>query len=108
MSKIEELYRQIYGDPDFHRLQRKRSRFNWCLTFIVMLNYFAFILIIAFNPSFFARPLAAGGTVTAGIAAGLGVIIISFLLTGLYVWRANKEFDPALKALLERHGGTGD
>ena len=38
-------------------------------------------------------PLHAGTNVTRGIPIGIGLIVISFLLTGVYVWRANGEFD---------------
>ncbi|STE89271.1 inner membrane protein YjcH [Escherichia coli] len=32
-------------------------------------------------------------SVTRGIPIGVGVIVISFVLTGIYIWRANGEFD---------------
>ena len=31
---------------------------------------------------------------------GIGIIVISFILTGIYVWRANSEFDRLNKAVL--------
>ncbi|MCO9667058.1 DUF485 domain-containing protein, partial [Salmonella enterica subsp. enterica serovar Montevideo] len=37
-------------------------------------------------------PLHAGTSVTRGIPIGVGVIVISFVLTGIYIWRANGEF----------------
>lgn len=35
-----------------------------------------------------------------GIPLGIGVIVISFVLTGIYVWRANGEFDRLTKSVL--------
>jgi uncharacterized membrane protein (DUF485 family) len=48
-----------------------------------------------------ARHAAARRTsVTRGIPLGIGVIVISFVLTGIYVWRANGEFDRLTKSVL--------
>ncbi|MWT62754.1 DUF485 domain-containing protein, partial [Escherichia coli] len=41
-----------------------------------------------------------GTSVTRGIPIGIGVIIISFVLTGVYVWRANGEFDRLNREVL--------
>ena len=87
---MQHFYRRIYADPDFHELERKRGRFSWLLASIVMLTYFSFILVIAFAPELFATPIIEGKTITWGIPVGLFVILLSFLLTGVYVYRANK------------------
>jgi len=55
--------------------------------------YYGFILIIAFNKEFLSQPLWSGSITTVGIPIGLGVIISAFILTGIYVFRANSEFD---------------
>ena len=59
------------------------------------------ILLIAFAPHWLGTPLHEGTSVTRGIPIGIGVIVISFLLTGVYVWRANGEFDRLNKAVLQ-------
>ncbi len=46
------------------------------------------------------HPLHEGTSVTRGIPIGIGVIIISFVLTGVYVWRANGEFDRLNREVL--------
>ena len=63
--------------------------------------YFGFILVVAFAPSLLATPIA-GGTTTLGIPIGIGVILAAFVLTGLYVRRANTEFDVATQRIIER------
>ena len=55
--------------------------------------YVAFILLIAFDPQWLGTPLYEGATITRGIPVGVGLIVISFVLTGIYVIRANGEFD---------------
>lgn len=99
---MQHFYRRIYADPDFHALERKRSRFSWLLASIVMLIYFSFILVIAFAPELFATPIIEGKIITWGIPVGLFVILLSFLLTGVYVYRANNEFDQITKDIVDR------
>ncbi|WP_087651111.1 DUF485 domain-containing protein, partial [Escherichia coli] len=38
-------------------------------------------------------PLNPYTSVTRGIPIGVGVIVISYVLTGIYIWRANGDFD---------------
>ncbi len=99
---MQHFYRRIYADSNFHELERKRSRFSWLLASIVMLIYFSFILVIAFAPELFATPIIEGKIITWGIPVGLFVILLSFLLTGVYVYRANKEFDQITKDIVDR------
>ena len=98
---MQHFYRRIYADPNFHALERKRSRFSWLLASIVMLIYFSFILVIAFAPELFAIPIIEGKIITWGIPVGLFVILLSFLLTGVYVYRANNEFDQITKDIID-------
>ena len=98
---MQHFYRRIYADPNFHELERKRSRFSWLLASIVMLIYFSFILVIAFAPELFATPIIEGKIITWGIPVGLFVILLSFLLTGVYVYRANNEFDQITKDIID-------
>ena len=46
----------------------------------------------AFDKSFLARPIG-DGVMSLGIPIGFGVIVVSIILTGVYVVRANGEFD---------------
>lgn len=89
----EDLYQRIEENPRFKELVQKRSRFAWLLSLITLALYVGFILLIAFAPQWLGTPLAAGLTITRGIPVGVGLIVISFVLTGIYVYRANGEFD---------------
>ena len=46
--------------------------------------------------------------ITVGIPVGIGVIVISFLLTGIYVKKANHEFDAILNRLKDDVGVPHD
>jgi len=100
---MQQYYQRIYDDPKFHELENKRGKFSWCLVLLMLANYYTFILIIAFSPEIFATPLSNNTVITWGIPVGVLVILISFLLTGIYVWRANKEFDQITQELIEHH-----
>jgi len=98
---VEELYRHIDADPAFHALQKRRSRFNWTLTLIMLGVYYSFIFMIAFKPALLAIPLHDDTVITWAIPVGLSVILISLALTGIYVLRSNRDFDPATKAIID-------
>ncbi|MDP3466267.1 MAG: DUF485 domain-containing protein [Sulfuricurvum sp.] len=101
----QELVDRIKSDPDFLKLVSERSRFAWILTIIMLVIYFGFVLIIAFDPSFLGTPLSEGSVTTIGIPIGVGVILSAFILTGIYVRRANGEFDELTRRIKAKAKG---
>jgi uncharacterized membrane protein (DUF485 family) len=91
-------YNQVLRSPRFQELVRERTRFAWTLSIVMLVIYFGFILLVAF-----AKPLLAtkvgGGVTSLGIILGLGVILSAFVLTGIYVQRANSRFDELTRHL---------
>ncbi|MFB2532778.1 DUF485 domain-containing protein [Paracoccus sp. p4-l81] len=83
---------RILADPNYQKLRATRLRFGWLLTIIMLVVYYGFITLIAFRKDLLAVPLGQGVT-TWGIPIGFGVIVITILLTAVYVRRANSEFD---------------
>lgn len=94
---------RIAEDPRYRALVARRSRFTWTLTGVMLAIFFGYILLIAFDKALLARPIG-GGTTTLGIPIGIGVILTGIILTGIYVRRANRDFDPAVRALREDAG----
>ena len=86
---------RIRANPKYAELKSKRSSFGWWLTLLMMIVYYGYISLIAFNKEFLAQKTGAGVT-SYGIPIGLGVIIFTVVITGIYIRRANTEFD-ALK-----------
>ena len=103
-----DIYDQIKADPEFAALVKKRRKFSLILTSIMLVVYFGFILTIAYAPSIFAATLYKGSVTTWGIPVGIGVIFIAFILTGIYVKKANKEFDTILNRLKDDVGVKHD
>ena len=87
-----DLTSRIANDPKYQELKAKRTRFGWWLVLAMMVVYYGFILLVAFNKPFLATRLGAGVT-TIGMPIGLGVILFTVAITALYVRRANSEFD---------------
>lgn len=99
------LIARIEKSARFKELVRKRQSFATLLSIIMLVLYVGFILLIAFAPAWLGTPLHEGTNVTRGIPIGVGLIVISFLLTGIYVWRANGEFDRLTHELLQEVKG---
>ena len=95
----QDMVDRLKNDPDFLKLVRVRSRFAWTLTVIMLVIYFGFVLTIAFDPSILGTPLSTGSVTTVGIPVGVAVIVSAFVLTGVYVRRANGEFDELTRRI---------
>lgn len=91
-------YDEVLADPRYQRLVQRRGRLTWALAIVMLVAYFGYIALIAFDKALLARPIG-GGVTSLGIPVGVGLILLAILLTGLYVRRANSEFDPLVKAL---------
>ncbi|MDR0807293.1 MAG: DUF485 domain-containing protein [Enterobacteriaceae bacterium] len=89
----DHIYQRIGHNKRFKYLVHKRDVLAWTLSFITLALYVGFILLIAFEPEWLGTPIAEGSSITRGIPIGMGLIFISFLLTGIYVYKANREFD---------------
>jgi uncharacterized membrane protein (DUF485 family) len=95
---------RVAEDPRYRALVARRARFTWTLTGIMLAAFFGYILLIAFNKPLLARPIG-GGATSLGIPIGLGVILLAIVLTGIYVRRANRDFDPMVRSLVEDSEG---
>ena len=93
-----ELAIRIANHPKYMELKAKRTSFGWWLTLAMMVVYYGFILLVAFNKSFLSQKLGAG-VMTLGIPIGFGIIVFTIVITAYYVNRANREFDALSDAI---------
>jgi len=91
----------IQRNPDYQELVRRRSSFGWALSLIMLTIYFGFILLVAYAPKFLGMRMGMGVT-TIGIPIGLFVIASAFVLTGIYVSKANSKYDALIRRIVER------
>ena len=88
----DDLVQKIKRDPNYHQLVKSRSRFGWALTALMMVVYYGYILLIAFDKEFLAKKTG-DGVMTWGMPIGLFVIVFTVAVTGLYVRHANSTYD---------------
>jgi uncharacterized membrane protein (DUF485 family) len=74
-----------------------RWRIAISLTIAMMLVYFGFILLVAFNKPLLGRLVTEG--LSLGMLLGVFVILVAWLLTWFYIRWANTHYDVSLAAL---------
>ncbi len=99
MSK--QHYDHIRNNEKFQDLVARRSKLSWTLAALILIVYYSFILVIAFSPDLFGVPISDGSTITWGIIIGISVILFTFVITGVYVHKANTNFDQILQDVVD-------
>lgn len=92
---------RIRANPKFLEMVSIRNNYSIVMTILMMIVYFGYILLIAFNKPFLATKLSAGAVTSVGIPMGLGVLVFTIVITAIYVRKANTEFDALKDAVIE-------
>lgn len=79
------------------KLTAERWRFAFKLSAAMLIIYFGFVLLIAFNKPFLAIILTPG--LSLGILLGALVIVAAWVLTLIYVRWANNVYDERISRL---------
>jgi uncharacterized membrane protein (DUF485 family) len=103
MSKLKK--EDILNDPDFKDLASQKNTISIILTIMELVLYFGFIGLIAYNKPFLAQKVSEGGSTTIGIPIAVGTILLSWVLTGIYIWWANAKYDELVKKVKDKIGG---
>jgi uncharacterized membrane protein (DUF485 family) len=88
----EDLVQRIKANPKYQKLVSMRSTFGWTLAAMMLVVFYGYILLIAFDKELLAQKIGSG-VMTWGIPIGLFVIVFTVVITGIYVQRANQVFD---------------
>ena len=83
---------RILQNPKFKEMVRKKSNLSWTLTAIMLFVYVGFMLLVGYNKEFLLSSIS-GGVTTWGIPLGLSIIVLSFVLCGVYSYIANNKLD---------------
>lgn len=94
---------RIAQDDRYRLLIAKRTRLTWALSLLMLALYLGFLLLVAFDKPFMARPIG-DGVLSIGIVLGFAVILSAIVLTGVYVRRSTVAYDPLVEALRKDHG----
>lgn len=96
-----QTYERIRSNPKFQAFVSKRNNFSIIMSILMIVAYYGYILLIAFNKPFLATKLSPGAVTSIGIPMGVGVIVFTIVLTWIYVRRANTEFDTEAEAIIK-------
>lgn len=96
----DPMVEKIQSHPKYLELRKKRNSFGWMLTLLMMVVYYGYVALIAFNKPFLSQRIGDGVT-SLGVPIGMGVIIFTVLITAIYVRRANSEYDDLTAAILK-------
>ena len=97
---VDPVIAKIQNHPKYLELRSQRNRFGVFLTVLMLVVYYGYIALIAFNKPFLAQPIGSGVT-TLGIPIGMGVIVFTIVITGIYVRRANSTYDDLTRDILK-------
>ena len=99
-ASVDPRVERIASNPKYQRLRSTRNKLGWFLTILMLLGYYGYIGLIAFDKAFLAQPIGQGVT-SIGIPLAFGVIVFTILITGIYVYRANSEYDRLTAEILK-------
>jgi uncharacterized membrane protein (DUF485 family) len=98
-------YLAVQASPEFQELRNRLRRFVFPMSALFLVWYFAYVLLGAFAHDFMA--IKVWGNINVGLLIGLGQFVSTFVITGIYVWWANRELDPRAAAIrAELEGGA--
>ncbi|GCE48867.1 uncharacterized membrane protein (DUF485 family) [Thermosporothrix hazakensis] len=95
-------WQAIEQDNDFRALVRTKRNFILPATVFFLVYYFAFLIIVGYVPEFANASVL--GNINVAYLFALSQFIVTWLLMGLYVWRAGK-FDAMAQRILEKVRG---
>jgi uncharacterized membrane protein (DUF485 family) len=90
---------EMLQSPALRRLVTRRWAISLTLTALLFAAYYGFILLVALDKERLATKV--GTVTTLGIPLAVGVIVVAWALTAIYVAWANRVYDPAVDRLRE-------
>ena len=97
---MNDIQKRIYANPKFADLVGRRRRFAWTLTILVLGSFFSYLMIGILRPLWLMVPLYEGSITTIGYPLGAALVVLAWVSTGIYIRRANNEFDPQCEEIL--------
>lgn len=89
----DPVYQRVRQNPKFQMLVKKRGRLAAILSLTVLVAYYALMMAVAFAPQSLKAPMMEGSLISIGFPVSAVIIIVSWLLTGVYSYFANGEFE---------------
>jgi uncharacterized membrane protein (DUF485 family) len=99
-GEMRKTAHEMLESKEFNGLVSRRWRLSIILTACLFVLYYGYIVLIAIDKSFMARKI--GAVTTLGIPLGVLVIVLSWVLTAIYVMWANNIYDPEVNKLKDQ------
>lgn len=97
----EKIIDDITNSAEFKDLLKARKKLSCYVVSIIIPAYFGFILLIAFSPDTLGTTFG-NSPVSIGIYAGLALLILSFLLTAVYLKVSNGKITQLQNELRQK------
>jgi uncharacterized membrane protein (DUF485 family) len=94
---MKQTARQMLDSPEFARMVTKRWTVSVFLTVALFVIYYGYIMLVAVDKPLMAQRI--GEVTTMGILLGVAVIVLSWVLTAIYVAWANNVHDSDVRDL---------
>jgi len=94
-----ELVRRVQADPNFIELEKKRDSLGITLSILMLVIYYGYVMMLAFAKPFLG--IIVSGVITLAFPVGMFVLLSAIVITGIYVNRANTEFDALTRKIVE-------
>lgn len=88
---------EVLQSQAFKNLVKNRWSISLTFTFLMLFVYIGFLMVVAYYKESLKMPI--GDSLNLAIIVGLGIIIFSWLITGVYVYWANNYYDAAVKEI---------
>ncbi|MCG8996025.1 DUF485 domain-containing protein [Laribacter hongkongensis] len=96
----DDVLKRVQQNPKFAELVHKKTSLGWTLSIVMLAIYYGFVLVLAFAPHSLGARIG-DGVITLGIPVGVAIIVSAFVLTGIYVRKANTEFDQLNQQVIQ-------
>ncbi len=98
MSELK--IQEVLQSKEFKKLIKKRWAVAFLLTTVMLLAYFGFLLMVAFDKDFFKQKV--GEVTTIAIPIGIGLIVLAWIMTGIYTYWANNFYDKEVEEIKKK------
>ena len=96
----KDSFFEISSSKEFQHLVASRWKVSLLLTIIMLVMYFGFLILVAFKKELLAMKLSSG--LTLAIPIGIGILVFTWLMTGIYVRWANQSYDKQVEELRKK------
>ena len=96
-----DLVDRLKDDPQYRELVRRQGRMSFWLSSIIIAVNGIFIVTLITGGDLFATRVIPNTEFRFGMFAALGIMVLTVILTGLYVRRSNRILEPLRKRLID-------